>query len=99
MAEIYSDLPSPKPHPKYHVDEIPGMRSKLYGYQKRSVSSMLSRELEPSSIDDPLYIPIKGIDESVFYLQPVTMEVLKERQKVVQTRGGILCEELGRLCH
>ncbi|KAH9928097.1 uncharacterized protein B0H18DRAFT_954095 [Fomitopsis serialis] len=95
MAEIYNELRSPKPPAKFSVDEIPYMRSKLWSYQKETVATMLAWELEPSSVADPLYIPITGIDGAVFHLQPETYEILQECPRVVQTRGGILCEELG----
>ncbi|KZT69833.1 hypothetical protein DAEQUDRAFT_726146 [Daedalea quercina L-15889] len=95
MAEIYNDLRSPKPPAKFTVDNIPGMRSKLYPYQTETVSTMLAWELEPSSVADPLYMPVTGIDGAVYYLQPETFELLQECPRVVQTRGGILCEELG----
>ena len=95
MAEIYNELRSPMPSAKFVVDDIPGMKSTLYPYQKETVATMLAWELEPSSVADPLYMPVTGIDGSVFYLQPETFELLQESPKVVQTRGGILCEELG----
>ncbi|TFY64960.1 hypothetical protein EVJ58_g2267 [Rhodofomes roseus] len=95
MAEIYNDLRSPKPPAKFRIDKIADMRSVLYTYQKETVATMLAWELEPSSAADPLYIPITGIDGAVFYLQPETFEIQQECPRVVQTRGGILCEELG----
>ena len=55
----------------------------------------MQRELQPGVIPDPLYVPIHGIDGSNFYFQPATMEVVHDRPTVAQTRGGILCEELG----
>ncbi|KAH9832900.1 P-loop containing nucleoside triphosphate hydrolase protein [Rhodofomes roseus] len=95
MAEIYNDLRSPKPPAKFRIYKIADMRSVLYTYQKETVATMLAWELEPSSAADPLYIPITGIDGAVFYLQPETFEIQQECPRVVQTRGGILCEELG----
>ncbi|KAI0929045.1 hypothetical protein AcW2_004861 [Taiwanofungus camphoratus] len=95
MAEIYSSLPSPTPDQRYLEQEIPGLRSTLYRYQRRTVATMLSRELQSSTIPDPLYVAVSGIDGSIFYLQPASMEVLCECPKFMQVRGGILCEELG----
>jgi hypothetical protein len=74
---------------------IPGLKSTLHQYQRRSVAAMLQRELDPGTVPDPLYIPILGIDGREFYLEPATMEILRERPSVSQTRGGILCEEMG----
>lgn len=56
---------------------------------------MIQRELQPGVIPDPLYVPVYGLNNSVFYFQPATMELLREYPTVAQTRGGILCEELG----
>jgi hypothetical protein len=105
MAQIYGDLPSPRISPDHTVsgltysvlsgDEIGGMRSKLYSYQRHSVAAMIQKETQPIDIPDPLFIPIIGIDGSEFYLQPATMEILQERPMVHQNQGGVLCEELG----
>ena len=74
----------------------PGMRL-LYPYQRRTVARMLKQELDPGVAPDPLYIPIRGVEGSdvVFYLQPSTMEVLRECPMRSQAKGGILCEEMG----
>src|SRR5882762_11828579 len=105
MAEIYGDLPSPHisldncapslTHSVLSGDEIEGMRSKLYQYQRHSVAAMIQKETQPIDIPDPLFITIVGIDGSEFYLQPATMEILQERPMVQQNPGGVLCEELG----
>jgi hypothetical protein len=71
------------------------MRSKLYSYQRRSVSAMIHRETSTASVEDPLYIPIVGLDGTTFWFQPGRMEILRERPWVSCNRGGILCEELG----
>jgi hypothetical protein len=56
---------------------------------------MLLKEMSESDVPDPLYIPVSGMDETVFYLQPATMETLRECPMVAAHRGGVLCEELG----
>ena len=75
--------------------EVAGLRSRLYPYQRESVSAMLLREISESDVPDPLYIPVTGLNETVFYFQPATMEVLRERPMVAAHHGGVLCEELG----
>ncbi|PPQ86914.1 hypothetical protein CVT25_009800 [Psilocybe cyanescens] len=108
LADIYTDLASPHPVPVKGYGEIAsrlldfkddleglGMRSKLYRYQRRSVAAMLHNELDTSTIPDPLYIPLKTVNDKTFFLQPGTMEILNERQETAPSRGGILCEELG----
>ena len=56
---------------------------------------MLQKELDTRDVPDPLFIPVRGVDDKIFYIQPGTMEILKERPMTMPCRGGILCEELG----
>ncbi|KAJ8480788.1 hypothetical protein ONZ51_g6428 [Trametes cubensis] len=93
LLDIYNSLPSPSAQPIQ--GDIPGLRSRLYDYQRRSVATMVARETNPGSIEHPLYVPIQGIDGKVFYMQPATMEILSELPRVSAVPGGILCEELG----
>lgn len=108
MADISSDLTSPRPDPVPGYGDIAsrlldfsdglegfGMRSNLYRYQRRSVAAMLQKELDLRDVPDPLYVPLAAVDGKLFHLQPGTMEVLQERPRSSPCRGGILCEELG----
>lgn len=111
LREIYNTLSSPcvyrddssRLHPLaadiLSGGNIPGLQSTLHQYQQRSVAAMIQRELDPGTVSDPLYIPIVGVDGKEFYLDPATMEVLRERPTVSQARSGILCEEMGRFNH
>ncbi|KAH9848857.1 P-loop containing nucleoside triphosphate hydrolase protein [Lenzites betulinus] len=93
LMDIYNTLTSPSATPT--KGRIPGLRTKLYNYQRRSVATMIERETNPGTIEHPLYVPMKGMDGRVFYMQPATMEILSELPRVSAVRGGILCEELG----
>ncbi|KAI0823521.1 P-loop containing nucleoside triphosphate hydrolase protein [Trametes gibbosa] len=93
LLDIYNALPSPSATPT--KGRIPGLRTNLYNYQRRSVATMIARETNPGTIEHPLYVPMKGLDGRVFYMQPATMEILSELPRVSAVRGGILCEELG----
>lgn len=57
---------------------------------------MINKELDSSDAPDPLFIPLTSMTDEVFYLQPGTMEVLRERPVVSPSRSGVLCEELGK---
>ena len=107
MAEIYSELPSPE------LDELTdqtqeilngspifGLHSTLHPYQRTSVATMLLKESPSRSIPDPTYIRVSGVgaNEKVFYLQPTTLEILRDCPRTSAVRGGILCEELGNAC-
>ncbi|KAI6045621.1 hypothetical protein EDC04DRAFT_2634069 [Pisolithus marmoratus] len=103
MAEIYSDLDSPVV-PSRCISlareiadgkPVRGLRSHLYGYQRRSVSVMIEKELSPIPVPDPLYAVVTSMRGEQYYFQPSSMTILCERPMVAPGRGGILCEELG----
>ncbi|TBU46858.1 P-loop containing nucleoside triphosphate hydrolase protein [Dichomitus squalens] len=93
LLDIYNDLPSPASEDL--VGELPGLRSTLYPYQRRTVSTMMARETRADTIADPLYLALHGMDGRVFYLQPATFEIVTELPRLSPVPGGILCEELG----
>jgi hypothetical protein len=76
-----------------------GFRSTLHRYQRRSVAAMIQKEMNLVDDPDPLFLPVNGMNEKRFFLQPGTTEVLLERPLVAPCRGGILCEELGMMYH
>ncbi|KAG1723687.1 hypothetical protein EDB19DRAFT_1762532 [Suillus lakei] len=95
MAEIYSDLPSPVCSRIAVGQEIRGLRSALYEYQRQSVAVMIEKELSNQPVQDPLYIPISSMGGERFYFQPSTLTASRECPAVARCKGGILCEELG----
>ncbi|KAK0239544.1 SNF2 family N-terminal domain-containing protein [Armillaria nabsnona] len=107
LAEIYGELPSPSvseiPSSKMvnrlldTSDDLQdlGIRSTLFTYQRRSVATMLQKETMEKDVLDPLYVRVPALNKEAFYLQPGTMEILRERPMVAPSRGGVLCEELG----
>ena len=110
LAEIYSELASPVPKIAPSWQELSnrlldfqddlsglGMRSKLFDYQRRSVATLLQKEMDMSAVPDPLYISKVDLQGNIFYLQPGRMEILRERPMVTPARAGILCEELGMI--
>ncbi|GJJ12357.1 hypothetical protein Clacol_006598 [Clathrus columnatus] len=116
LAEIYSDLPSPKVSTSTFLQEVkprlrnhyldaltwekpPGMKTTLYKYQRRTIASMIQRELHPGMVPDPHYIPIQGVEldsDKVFYFQPSPLKIVRDfPSKYPLPSGGILCEEMG----
>ncbi|KIP07794.1 hypothetical protein PHLGIDRAFT_405997 [Phlebiopsis gigantea 11061_1 CR5-6] len=107
LAEIYNTLPSPRVQEDKSLHEhpiirhvltggpIPGLQTILYKYQRNTVAAMIQRELSPGFMPDPVYVPIVGVNSVTFFLQPATMEILRDRPSQSQMPGGILCEELG----
>jgi hypothetical protein len=108
LSEIYGDIASPEVDlsnpccdPVSRLldfdDDLEGLgfRSVLYRYQRESIASMITREIDPRAIRDPLSLPLSTINGKDFDLLPATMEVWNGRNYVDPTRGGLLCEELG----
>ncbi|KAJ3894949.1 hypothetical protein GG344DRAFT_39846 [Lentinula edodes] len=110
LAEIYANIPSPTPgklknssslvsrllDPGDAIGESLGLRSLLLRYQRESVATMLEREEHAHlSTPNPLYLTLKTMDGSIFYYQPGTTEILREKSMVSLPPGGVLCEELG----
>ncbi|GMM30599.1 hypothetical protein DAMA08_033440 [Martiniozyma asiatica (nom. inval.)] len=103
LLSVYSDLQSPKidtskldiyQSENYHDimnGEIPGFKSVLYNYQRRSLAKMIEKE----AIIDEKYMPyvLKTDDNRFFDLR--TMEPLLRPQKLNTPRGGILAENMG----
>jgi hypothetical protein len=72
-----------------------GIRSVLNIHQRRSVASMLQRELDKRPVPDPLFIRLTTVDETGYFLRPETMEFQKNLPVTDPCRGGILCEDSG----
>ncbi|RMZ79355.1 hypothetical protein DV737_g3416, partial [Chaetothyriales sp. CBS 132003] len=106
---IFNTLESPKPHlgtfkgSSYAQramddiinDDILGMRSTLYPYQRRSAAAMLQREEDPAFSQDPrkpLYRDLKG---KAFYLDIFDGAVAESPELYEESRGGILAETMG----
>ncbi|KAH8117115.1 hypothetical protein DFH11DRAFT_1505319 [Phellopilus nigrolimitatus] len=93
LGQIFNNLATTRTD--IHLPEICRLRSSLFTYQRESVATMLEREEQGKTIDDPLYVPINGMMGETLYLQPASMELLYSRPRISQNRGGFLCEELG----
>ncbi|KAE8441304.1 hypothetical protein EG329_005534 [Mollisiaceae sp. DMI_Dod_QoI] len=108
LFHIFNNLPSPKPNPKLVSDhyvreamnkllnsDIPGLKTTMHNYQRRSAAMMLQRETQPGQIIDPRLTPQfdqKGvtwfcdIDAGSCFRDPITFEAV---------RGGICAETMG----
>ncbi|KAL4067811.1 P-loop containing nucleoside triphosphate hydrolase protein [Scleroderma citrinum] len=103
MAEIYNDLNSPMvsdtcvPLSRQIANgsRIWGLRSQLYEYQRRSVAVMIDKELCCMPVQDPLFVTVCGMRGEKCFLQPSSMTFLCQQPMVFNSRGGLLCEELG----
>lgn len=76
-------------------DELQGLRTKLYPYQKRTVASMIKRESEPQRALDPRLQPLEGPTGQPFYYDRETGVLLRDQRTYEEARGGILGESMG----
>ena len=76
-------------------DGVPGLKTTLFPYQKRSVAAMLKREEDPAVSPDqrkPKYHDLRG---RPFYMDVFDGIVLLNPQLYTEPRGGILAEDYG----
>lgn len=106
---IFNTLPSPKtPHvTKYgsyagqavesllHDDPIPGLRTNLYAYQKRTIAAMIRRETIPHRTLDPRLQLLRSPTGSHFYYDSEAGTLLREKREYEDACGGILGESMG----
>jgi hypothetical protein len=77
------------------VPDVAGLKTKLYGYQARSVAAMIEREAAPKLNLDPRFEPRKGPARCEYYYNARDTMIRKEQPKYEGNRGGILAENMG----
>lgn len=106
---MFNSLPSPAPDPKaidehytrqaledlLKPDALPGLKSALYPYQRRSAGLMLQRESVANLVLDPRLEPRKAPDGSTYYFAPREMLFYRNPRYYEACRGGILAETMG----
>ena len=76
-------------------EELRGLKTKLYPYQKRTVASMVKREVQPERALDPRFQSLEGPTGQVFYYNKETGTLLRDKRTYDEARGGILGESMG----
>ncbi len=71
---------------------VPGLKTTLYPYQRRSAAMMIRREVEPARTLDPRFESFKNPVGRVFYYDRLSGVVLREQRVYEEARGGILAE-------
>ncbi|KAF7546629.1 hypothetical protein G7Z17_g8297 [Cylindrodendrum hubeiense] len=108
LLQLFNKIPSPKPDPESVSEphsqsviyalldsKVPGLRTKLHGYQRRSAALMLQKEILPGHVLDPRLLHVRDQQNSTWYLDPVVGTVLKGPRFYDGVSGGILAEEMG----
>lgn len=76
-------------------DELRGLKTKLYPYQRRTIATMIKREVEPERALDPRFQSLEGPTGQPFYYDAETGVVLRDQRTYEEARGGILGESMG----
>ncbi|KAK5734398.1 hypothetical protein LTS12_026707 [Elasticomyces elasticus] len=107
---MFNKLPSPSPSidavtEKYTHEALedlldpasvlPGLRTVLYPYQRRSAGLMLQREAVPQLILDPRLEERQAPDGSTYYYNARDLLFLRQPRYQETCRGGILAETMG----
>ena len=78
-----------------HEPRMPGLKTNLYPYQKRTVATMIRREVEPARALDPRLRAVDGPSGKLFFYDSETGEVLRDKREYEEVSGGILGESMG----
>ena len=106
---IFNTIPSPAARPTpvscpisneamcsvLESDELRGLKTKLYPYQRRTVAAMIKREVEPERALDPRFWSLEGPTGQPFYYEKEKGVVLRDQRTYEEARGGILGESMG----
>ncbi|TQV98460.1 SNF2 family helicase [Cordyceps javanica] len=108
LLELFNSIPSPAPDPSAIVDpflnkvaanvlqgNIPGLKSELLPYQKRSAALMVQKELYPGQVLDPRLLHLYDRDGCSWYLDPIAGSIFRDAKYYDGVSGGILAEEMG----
>lgn len=108
LLQMFNTIPSPNPQPERiqdHYaqdaahellgDEVVGLKTELYPYQRRSAAVMLERESQPYRVLDPRLVKVVDQDGQPWYYDRVNGFGLLEPRHYDGANGGILAEEMG----
>ncbi|KAI8053099.1 SNF2 family N-terminal domain-containing protein [Syncephalis plumigaleata] len=110
LVDIFHDLPSPTISQHIYdmanddirellgeteSEYLDGMKTSLYGYQKRSLWRMIQQEMCPGRLVEPKMIPLQDINNDSYYLSMSTWRFYREPTFYDSTRGGVICEDMG----
>lgn len=105
---IFNTLDSPPTAAKFDTDEfsknavsqilnnkVPGLKTPLYPYQRRSAALMIRREVAKRRFPDPRLQTYCGVFGQSFYYDKETGILLRTPYFYDQPQGGILAETMG----
>ncbi|KAI4127214.1 MAG: hypothetical protein LQ338_003333 [Usnochroma carphineum] len=76
-------------------EEIPGLRTDLYAYQRRSAAMMIMREVQPTRALDPRLEAVECPTGGTFFYDRTSGVVFRYPRYYEEAKGGILAETMG----
>ncbi|CAD6884600.1 unnamed protein product [Tilletia caries] len=111
LRELYNAIPSPPREPWRNVSERwqtlvkslvrddapPGIRTKMFNYQRHTVAQLLVRELNAGvdPICDPRLIECTSLNGARFYVDGSNFTISRRRRALPDCSGSILSEHMG----
>ncbi|TAQ84976.1 hypothetical protein B7494_g6688 [Chlorociboria aeruginascens] len=105
---LFNTLPSPNPEPEivenqYARDamcrildnDIDGLNTPMYTYQKQSAAMMLQREAQPAMMIDPRLRPIRDQNGEFWYCDLDAASCFRDPRMFESAKGGICAETMG----
>ncbi|KKK19463.1 hypothetical protein ARAM_004136 [Aspergillus rambellii] len=74
---------------------VPGLKTPLYPYQRRSAAAMIQREVQPDQMLDPRLQVCTSPTGQEYYYDKEKGSVIKEKKMYSEACGGILAETMG----
>ena len=76
-------------------NNIPGLRTETFSYQKRSIAAMLRREEDPDKSSDQRKPQYLDLDQNPFYMDVFDGILTQDPHLYIEPKGGILAETMG----
>lgn len=107
---MFNKIPSPKPRPELVKERysrealedlmdpesaLPGLKTPLYDYQRRSAGLMLQRESTSELQLDPRLEPRTAPDGTTYYYSARDSTILRNARYYEACKGGVLAETMG----
>ena len=107
---LFNKIPSPRPHAELVQERyarealedlldpghaLPGLKTPLYPYQRRSAGLMLQRESTSKLELDPRLEPRISPDGTVYYYSARDCTILRQPRYYEACKGGILADSMG----
>ena len=77
-----------------HQEQLSHLTTRLFSYQRRTVATMIQREVRPGKAKDPRFQKLRGPTGQTLYYDNVAVSLLRDGREYEGARGGILGESM-----